>query len=113
MITYREIAEYMLHLIQDEGKMDAQCHIGTFTTFNGLNGILNYFGAKSHNVHGCEIKQKQRCFYIYYDTESYREYMEPAFAYFSLADSITLKDAGDQSVAVFPIAPEIKITYEP
>ena len=71
MITYREIAEYMLHLIQDEGKMDAQSHIGTMTTFDGLNGILSYFGAQKHTAHGCEIKQEQRCFYIYFSKEDY------------------------------------------
>ena len=111
MITYREIAEYMLHLIQDEGKTDAQCHIGTMTTFDGLNGILNYFGAQKHNVPGCEIKQEQKCFYIYYNTEDYDEYMKPALTYFSHWDCIVLDDVCGQKVAVFPIAPEVKISY--
>lgn len=111
MITYRELAEYMLCLIEDEGKMDAQSHIGTMVAHEGFAGLEEYFKAKTIKTWG-EIKEGQKCFYIYYTPGTDTDYIEIAAAYFANTDLALLKTEDGQKIAVYAVAPEICVTYK-
>lgn len=114
MITYRELAEYMLHLIQDEGKMDAQNHIGTATYDDDLLSFEDWcwirFRGKVKKVWG-EIKDNQKLFYIYYDKED-TSYMDSAMWFFTTTDCAVLETEDGQKIMVYAIQPEICITYK-
>ena len=111
MITYREIAEFMLHLIQDEGVTDAQSHIGTMTAHEGLSTIAEHFNGIIVKTWG-EIKPGQKCLYVYTDGDAV--YRDALAYYFTLAeDMVALNDVSGQRVIVLPIAPEVCVTYKP
>ena len=114
MITYREIAEFMLHIIVDEGKTDAQSFIGT-TTYN--DDLLSFedwckvhFGAKVSRMYGT-IGDNQKLFYVYYDKDN-REYAEIAMWHFTTTDCAVLETEDGQKIMVYAIQPEICITYK-
>ena len=115
MITYREIAEFMLHLAIDEGKTDIQSHVGTATYDDDILSFEDWckvqFRAKVNKVWG-EIKDNQKLLYIYYDKD-YTDYMDIALWHFCLADCAVLDTEDGQKIMVYAIAPEVCITYKP
>lgn len=115
MITYREIAEYLIHLTIDDGKTDVQNHLGTATYDDELLSFEDwckfYFKAKVNRVWG-EIKDNQKLLYIYYDKDSL-DYAEIAMWHFTTTDCAVLDTEDGQKIAVYAIAPEVVITYKP
>lgn len=113
MITYRELAEYMLCIIEEQGQTDAQSHIGTMIAHEGFDYLPEYFGGNLLMARG-EIKPGSKCFYIYYSQRNGdTEYMDAAAVYFTNEDVAILACGDGQKVAVYPIQPEICITYKP
>ena len=118
MITYREIAEFFMHLVIDDGKTDVQHHIGTTTYMTDCTTVTpfevwceEYFNAKVKKVWG-EIKDGQKLLYIYYDKDSL-DYAEIAMWHFTTADCAVLDTEDGQKIAVYAIAPEVCVTYKP
>lgn len=116
MITYRDVADYLLRMITEEGKTDMQNHIGTAIYNDDLldfkGWCKTHFGAEVVRTYGnIENKENQKYLYIYYDKDSC-DYAEIAFCDFPSIDCAVL-DAGDgQKIALYPIAPEVCITYK-
>ena len=113
MITYREIAEFFVHLTIDDGKTDVQNHVG-LTTYD--DDVLSFedwckvqFGAAVKRVWG-EIKDNQKLLYVYYDKASL-DYAEIAMWHFTTTDCALL-EADGQKIMVYAIAPEVVVTYK-
>lgn len=111
MITYRELAEYMLELIENEGVTDAQAHIGTMVAHEGLSSVVEYFNGKIVKTFG-KVNEGQRCLYVY--TDGNPIYGDALCGHFILAeDMVILNDVSGQRVVVLPIAPEVCVSYRP
>lgn len=116
MITYRDVADYLLRLITMEGKTDMQNHIGTAIYNDDLldfkDWCKTHFGAEIVRMYGdFTDKDNQRYLFIYYDEHS-SDYAEIAFCDFSSTDCAILRTEDGQKIMLYPIAPEICVSYK-
>lgn len=110
MITYRQIAEYLLFLTTEEGLTDIQSHIGTMVAHEGIKTVEEYFGGKIESG-TTDIKDGQKFFYVYC-SEVNEAYPEGIIRYFNLDGAFYMRDAAGQRIVIFPIAPEVIVTYK-
>lgn len=98
MNTYKEVAKFMLNIIEIEGVLNAQNHIGTMRGINHEFDIERYFGGKiveSNATPGSE-QRSDFVFYVYEDEDGF--YQDKASQFFRDEDHLIVVDADGQRV---------------
>ena len=102
MNTYKEVANFMLDIIEIEGMLDAQSFIGTMRGVNHWLEVERYFGGKIVESTALHPEQSELIFYVYEDEDGV--YMENAKKFFEEEDQFIIEDVDGQRVMCWYIS---------
>lgn len=103
MNTYKEVANFMLDIIEYEGRTDAQAFIGSTT-----HGVYHwfdaerYFGGKIVESTALHPERSDLIFYVYEDEAGF--YQDKAKKYFKNEDQFIIEDVEGQRVMCWYIS---------
>lgn len=105
MNTYKNIAEFMLHLIETCGKTDAQSHVGHLYAYDDAETIVsNHFGGKIlRKSDDLKIKEDDYIFYVYTD-ENLPEYAKWVQEFFDDENDFSVEDTFGNTIYCFVIS---------
>lgn len=105
MNTHKNIAKYLLYLIEDEGLTNLQSRIVTFGTSTGFNAeeiTKFYFNGEVLAYSGNCLTKDVDMYFCVYDLDG--DYMyDYAKGRLEFEDFLVIKDVSDQRVYIFPV----------
>lgn len=102
MNTYKDLALFMLDIIEYEGRLDAQGHIGTMQGVWHWLDAERYFGGKFVEGTVLHPERSELIFYLYEDEDGF--YLEKAKKYFRDEDRFIIEDVEGQRVICWYIS---------
>ena len=102
MNTYKDLALFMLDIIEYEGRLDAQSHIGTMHGVRHWLDAERYFGGKIVESTVLHPEKSELIFYVYEDEDGF--YLENAKKFFEEEDQFIIEDVEGQRVICWYIS---------
>lgn len=102
MNTYKEVANFMLDIIEIEGMLDAQSFIGTMRGVYHWFDAERYFGGKIVESTALHPERSDLIFYVYEDEAGF--YQDKAKKYFKNEDQFIIEDVEGQRVMCWYIS---------
>lgn len=105
MNTYKNIAKYLLYLIEDEGLTNLQSRIVTFNASTGFNAeeiAKHYFNGEVLVYSGNCLTRDVDSYFCIYDLDGDYLY-DYAKTRLDFTDYLVIKDIAGQRVYIFPV----------
>lgn len=102
MNTYKNLSLFMLDIIEYEGRLDAQSHIGTMHGVRHWLDAERYFGGKIVESTALHPEKSELIFYVYEDEDGF--YLENAKKFFEEEDQFIIEDVEGQRIMCWYIS---------
>ena len=103
MNTYKDLSKFLLHCVEDEGKMDMQNHMGSIRVTEGMNeneiADLIFGGEVVFRTKSLDFSNGDLLFYVY-DLD---DYYNMSAHYFTFSDMFIVEDTAGQRVCIYII----------
>lgn len=104
MNTYKDLSKFLLHCIEDEGKLDMQNHMGSMVLFEDINEneiAEHFFGGKVvFRTESLDFSNGDILFYVY----DHNDYYNMIAHFFTMSDMFIVEDVDGQRVCAYIVA---------